>query len=151
MSSSITESPNSIQHAAETIEKITALTEILVDDLNACDMRWTLFVAAAHSYRFDSQLKPIPTNPVSGQPYEIDDLRAVIATVPPFSILLKRLRTKQTIPVEIIELLHWLLVRVRDPYLKSIDRANVSVFSSIFICIWFQRSTFDAQLCCGSS
>lgn len=108
----------------------TALTAVLADDLNACDMKWTFFVAAAHSYRYDSQLKPYPMNPADGKPYEIENLHAIIDKVPPFSELLKKLEAKQPLADEIVHLLHWILVRVRDPYLKSVDRSNVSTTSS---------------------
>lgn len=109
-------------------EKIAAIANALAKDLNACDMKWTFFVAAAHSYRYDSQLKPYPTQPANGKPYEIENLRDIIAKVPPFTDLLQKLQTKQPIDDEIIHLLHWTLVRLQDPYLKSVDRSNVSEF-----------------------
>lgn len=111
--------------------KMTALATVLADDLNACDMKWTFFVAAAHSYRYDSQLKPYPINPADGKPYEIEYLHAIIAKVPPFSALLKKLQAKQPLADEMVHLVHWILVRVRDPYLKSVDRSNVSTTSSL--------------------
>lgn len=107
-------------------EKITTLTAALIDDLNACDMKWTFFVAAAHSYRYDSQLKPFPMHPANGKPYEIDALREIIAKVPPFHELRQKLKATQPIDDEIVNLLHWILVRVRDPYLKSVNRSDVS-------------------------
>lgn len=111
-------------------EEMTALATVLTDDLNACDMKWTFFVAAANSYRYDSQLKPYPVNPADGKPYDIEHLHAIVAKVPPFSALLERLQAKQPLADEIVHLLHWILVRVRDPYLKSVDRSNVSTTSS---------------------
>lgn len=116
--------------ATDLNEKMTILMTALADDLNACDMKWTFFVAAAHSYRYDSQLKPYPTHPANGKPYEIERLREIIAKVPPFAALLQKLRAKRPIDEECIYLLHWILVRSRDSYLKSVDRANVSVFIS---------------------
>lgn len=109
-------------------EKIAALTTALTDDLNACDMKWTFFVAAAHSYRYDSQLKPYPSQPDNGKPYEIERLREIIAKVPPFSSLLRKLQAKRQIDEVSVDLLHWILVRARDPHLKSVDRAKVSVY-----------------------
>lgn len=111
---------------ADIDEKLTALTTVLADDLNACDMKWTFFVAAASSYRHETIMKPYPMHPTNGKPYEIENLREIIAKVPPFSALLTRLRAKQPIDEEVVHLIHWMLVHVRDPHLKSVDRSNVS-------------------------
>lgn len=121
-------------------EKMLTLTAALDVDLNACDMKWTFFVAAAHSYRYDSQLKPFPTNPANGKPYEIDALREIIAKVPPFHELRQKLKTEQPIDDEIVHLLHWILVRVRDPYLKSVNRSDVS-------CSPINSHSFDFIFC----
>lgn len=118
--------PSKCNASTDIDEKLTALQTELTDDLNACDMKWTFFVAAANSYRHETIMKPYPTHPTNGKPYEIENLRETIAKVPPFGALLTQLRAKQPIDEEIVHLVHWILVRVRDPHLKSVDRSNVS-------------------------
>lgn len=106
----------------------------LKDDLNACDMKWTLFVAAAQSYRYDSQLKPFPAFYQMGTTVDITKLMAVIEIVPPLETLLgSLLKMKNSTDdalyltnEKIIQLLHWVLVTVFEPLLKSVDRQNVS-------------------------
>lgn len=120
--------PNKSNGTNDVDGKIVVLTSILNVDLDACDMKWTFFVAAAHSYRYDSQLKPYPMHPITGKPYEIENLHEIIAKVPPFIDLLKKLQAKQPITDDIVHLLYWILVRLRDPYLKSVHRSNVSFF-----------------------
>lgn len=125
--------PNKCNATNDINGKIAALMNVLIVDLDACDMKWTFFVAAAHSYRYDSQLKPYPIHPITGKPYEIENLHEIIANVLPFSDLLKKLQAKQPIADEIVHLLYWILVRLRDPYLKSVHRSNVSFFLFSFL------------------
>lgn len=113
---------------------IYELTIALKTDLNACDLKWTLFVAAAQSYRYDSQLRPFPPFYQDGASVNIAALMAVIVDIPPLSsilgllygmqgdkqgeIFLKHERT--------LRLLHWILVTVSEPCLKSVDSGQVS-------------------------
>lgn len=57
------------------LKKIKELKIAIENDLEACDIRWTLFVAASQSYRFDSRLKPYPPN-FSGA--EINDIEKLV-------------------------------------------------------------------------
>lgn len=104
-------------------------------DINACDIKWTLFVAAASSYRFDSQLKPMPSQYLDGKTFDIDKLRRVIASVPPFHVLLEQLKAPSSLPNDVVDLLHWILLEVRDPYLKSVNRARVSIEIVLVFCV----------------
>lgn len=108
--------------------KMLALKATLADDVNASDIKWTFFVAAAQSYRHDSVAKPFPNYPTSGKQLEIETIREIIAKVPPFDELLHKLKANQPIDEDVVHLLHWILVRVRDPYLKSVIRSDVSSF-----------------------
>jgi len=42
-------------------KKSIALRKILQSDPKAADLKWSLFVAACQSYRYDSCLKPFPS------------------------------------------------------------------------------------------
>lgn len=100
-------------NTAETQNKIDSLKSLLARDLEACDLKWTLFVAAAHSYRYDSRLTPYPqTNPVTGasdaspdaERFDIVAIRRSIETVPE----LRSIRW-QDLTVAVVDLMHWLL------------------------------------------
>ena len=42
-------------------KKCVVLRNILENDLKAADLKWSLFIAACQSYRYDSCLKPFPS------------------------------------------------------------------------------------------
>lgn len=116
-------------------DKIVSLIKKIENDLNACDFKWTLFVTAANSYKYDSLLKPFPTAYVANKLLNINRLREVIASVPCFSRLLIILRNivdqsksdeNHDITDECIDLLHWCLIRSKEPTLKSVHPTNVS-------------------------
>lgn len=112
---------------------VDELVEVLNGDVGACDLKWTLFVAAAQSYRYESQLKPVPPAYQNGPIINIDALLDVIERTPSFRVLQRLLADRnETILLEyrkVIELLHWNLVINADPNLKTVDRSKVSVFS----------------------
>lgn len=116
------------------MEKVQKLIEILEKDLDACDFKWTLFAAAANSYKHDSLLKPFPTTFADGKSLDVGRLRENIAKVPAFMILLDELRSANQnrtfdnteLNEDTIDLLHWCLICVCDPFLKSVKRSNVS-------------------------
>lgn len=129
------------------MEKVKKLTEILENDLVASDFKWTLFVAAANSYKYDSLLKPFPSMFIysNNQTLDIFKLREVIAAVPAFPVFLKELHriaehssfSNMQIDEEMIDLIYWCLLSNREPSLKSIDRLNVSI-SLLFFCVCFK-------------
>lgn len=134
--SPVKQSTNSEYVPAEPDKIIYELITALKTDLNACDLKWTLFVAAAQSYRYDSQLRPFPPfyqDPVVPS-VDIAGISAVIAVVPPLSSILGLLYGMQGDKQDevfrkhesVLRLLHWILVTVAEPCLKSVDRANVS-------------------------
>jgi hypothetical protein len=118
---------------AEINKVISELIETLQRDANACELKWTLFVAAAQSYRYDSQLKPFPPFYQDGQSVNITELLSVIAQVPPLKSVLQVLLQMQNVGSrrfygryhKVLQLLHWNLVSLTDPSLKSVDRQNV--------------------------
>lgn len=116
-------------------DKIVSLIKKIENDINACDFKWTLFVTAANSYKYDSLLKPFPTAYVANKLLNITQLREVIASVPCFSLLLITLRQivdqsksdeNHDITEECIDLLYWCLIRSKEPTLKSVHPTNVS-------------------------
>lgn len=123
------------------MEKVKKLIEILENDLIASDFKWTLFVAAANSYKYDSLLKPFPSTFINNKTLDIFKLREVIANVPAFSVFLDELRRAAEqcsflnvkIDEETVDLIYWCLLSSREPFLKSIDRLNVSIFLFYFI------------------
>lgn len=113
-------------------DKVNILIETLENDLDACDFKWTLFVAAAMSYKYDSLLKPFPNAYVTNKLLNINNLRDTIRNIPALSVLLKKLRNcyddlsnDDCINEENIDLLYWCLITV-EPTLKSVHRLNVS-------------------------
>lgn len=117
-------------------DKANDLLRILESDLEACDFKWTLFVAAANNYKYDSLLKPFPCAFVSNKILQINRLRETIAIIPEFSVLSRRLHIfcdhpnfiDDCIHNKTIDLLHWCLIgdKAKEPILKNINRSNVS-------------------------
>ena len=56
-----------------------------------CDAKWKLFVAAALSYRFDTQLKPFPPRFVSENGPNINSLVLVINDTPNLRVVLQNI------------------------------------------------------------
>lgn len=54
--------------------KVSALKCSLEKDLIACDLKWTLFVAACKTFRFDSCLRPFPPMYIKSDFKDIDAL-----------------------------------------------------------------------------
>ena len=54
--------------------KAVLLRNMLENDLQAADVKWSLFVAACQSYRYDSCLKPFPPQFISNGVKDIDSL-----------------------------------------------------------------------------
>lgn len=125
-------------HLIDSTDRIVSLIYKLENDMNACDFKWTLFVAAANSYKYDSLLKPFPTAFVAEKTLNINYLREVVASVPSFGRLLPILRNiieqlkpneKNDITEETIDLLHWCLIKAKEPTLKSVHPSDVSEIS----------------------
>lgn len=123
------------KESMEIWDKARELIKVLDKDLDASDFKWTLFVAAANSYKYDSLLRPFPSAYATKKVLNISDLRETIASIPRFSQLLPILRNVADRPSQIendisdkaIELLYWCLMGLKEPTLKSINRPNVSI------------------------
>lgn len=101
--------------------QIAALRLRLIADLPACDLQWTLFVAAAQSFRYDTKLSPYPARFTLRPPAEssgalepvvecdIDAILKNIAAVPRLTrILWSKLSSSA------VDLLYWVLCEHGD-------------------------------------
>ncbi|OAD52935.1 Poly [ADP-ribose] polymerase 16 [Eufriesea mexicana] len=105
-------------------KKIQCLKHLLEKDLKAADLKWSLFVAACNTYRCDTCLKPFPPMYIQNECKDIEALRRAIEVIPPLAVILKALSESDAYEKygTAIDLLHWVLVRLRDPYIKSIKK-----------------------------
>ncbi|CAK9811737.1 G2/mitotic-specific cyclin-B [Anthophora plagiata] len=109
----------------EDIEKrIQSLRHVLENDIKAADLKWSLFVAACNTYRYDTCLKPFPPMYIKKECKDIEALRRATEVIPPLAVISKALSEPDVYERygTAINLLHWVLVRLRDPYLKSIKK-----------------------------
>lgn len=58
----------------DTDKKVLALKYFLEKDLRAADLKWSLFVAACHTYRTDTCLRPFPPMYIKNDTKDIDSL-----------------------------------------------------------------------------
>ncbi|XP_055317706.1 protein mono-ADP-ribosyltransferase PARP16 [Sitodiplosis mosellana] len=155
---------NSSEQSNETkrsmdLVKAKSLLQILESDLDACDFKWTLFVAAANNYKYDSLLKPFPSAFIANKVLCIERLRETIAYIPAFDVLLPKLQDfcdhttsiDNTINDETIGLLYWCLISVKEPILKSINRTNFdSVLKKVISVVPGPRPTHIFEVCTSS-
>lgn len=112
------------RHGTSGDKKIVALRNLLERDPRAADIKWSLFIAACQSYRYDSCLKPFPPQFVKNDNKDIDSLREVVDKAPALSLLVHHLHDPdvyQTSP-QIIDLLYWVLIHFRDTRIKSVPK-----------------------------
>lgn len=110
------------------VQQVSNVLFQLNEDIEACDFKWSLFVSASQTYRYDSRLSPYPTQFISAtEKYDIDQILSLIAKVPSFKILrrLLRLPNHGDAPADVIDLLHWVLCKLADPFLQSVPKEQV--------------------------
>lgn len=116
-------------------QTVLDLIDVLGTDLGACDLKWNLFVAAAQSYRYDSQLKPFPPAYQEGASVDIGKLLAVIDQTPSLRLIYQLLldRNERILRKyhKVLRLLHWNFVTVSDPCLRTVNKENVRPMSNI--------------------
>uniref|UniRef100_A0A1A9WR64 ARTD15_N domain-containing protein n=1 Tax=Glossina brevipalpis TaxID=37001 RepID=A0A1A9WR64_9MUSC len=121
--------PQRLQMATNFLKKIEALRSILETDILAADAKWTLFVAAALSYRYDSQLKPFPSRYAEEQSVcDIDSLVSVINDTPKLRVVYQHIVEKNydEFDADVMELLHWVLVEMKEFNLRSLETEEIS-------------------------
>ncbi|XP_012289106.1 mono [ADP-ribose] polymerase PARP16 [Orussus abietinus] len=108
----------------EIAKKILSLKSLLKKDPKAADLKWSFFVAACHTYRFDSCLKPFPPMYIRNECKDIEALRKVIEMVPPLAIIFQELHEPNVYDNHgpAIDLLHWVLIKFKDPLIKSVNK-----------------------------
>ncbi|XP_059479000.1 protein mono-ADP-ribosyltransferase PARP16 isoform X1 [Neocloeon triangulifer] len=99
------------------------LLEILLADLTAADFKWSMFVAAASSYKFDSCLRPFPSQFIRDTEKDIDGLRLVIDETPPFQSLVEQLKKGTYLRTENVKILLWVLQN-QEPKLTTVPKQN---------------------------
>lgn len=115
-------------------KKVIALRNMLENDLQAADVKWSLFVAACQSYRYDSCLKPFPPQFILNDVKDIDSLREVVDKTPSLILLTQHLYDSdayQTSP-QVIDLLYWVLVHLKDVRMQSVPKSE---FESVLQCV----------------
>ncbi|XP_033329435.2 protein mono-ADP-ribosyltransferase PARP16 [Megalopta genalis] len=105
-------------------KKISSVKCVLEKDLKAADFKWSLFVAACNTYRYDTCLKPFPPMYIKNECKDIEALRRAVELIPPLTVILKALQDPDVYErySTTIELLYWVLIRLRDPTIKTISK-----------------------------
>ncbi|XP_050074907.1 protein mono-ADP-ribosyltransferase PARP16-like [Anopheles maculipalpis] len=99
-------------------KRLLVLKTILHDPA-AADLRLSLFVSAARSFRYDSCLQPFPPDFMQNNEKCIDQLCQVLDTVPSVADLPAGLHT---LGEQTIGLLHWILCRQARPALRTVPK-----------------------------
>lgn len=101
----------------------------LEKDIVACDLKWSLFVAAAQSYRYHSRLNPYPPKYATKEKseYDIDRIRLTIQNVAPFHQLLRQIKNEETrLNEDVVDLVHWVVCSKSFPTLQSVAKDQVT-------------------------
>ncbi|KAK3923753.1 Protein mono-ADP-ribosyltransferase PARP16 [Frankliniella fusca] len=109
-------------------DKRAALAACIRADIYAADLRWSLFVAAAQSFKYDTVLRPFPPQFGRGDVKEIDRLREVMTQMPAFPTLLSLLENPATDCSdrgELIDLLYWVLIVQDDPGIRTLSKEEI--------------------------
>ncbi|GBP45719.1 Mono polymerase PARP16 [Eumeta japonica] len=111
------------QAKLESLEKKAIhLRLVLEKDFKAADLKWSLFVAAAFSFRYETCLKPFPPVFIRNDVKDMDALLTVIADVPALDLVIQQLDNHENLIAigHVIELLFYVLVRLKEPNIKTI-------------------------------
>uniref|UniRef100_A0A1B6CHE8 Poly [ADP-ribose] polymerase n=1 Tax=Clastoptera arizonana TaxID=38151 RepID=A0A1B6CHE8_9HEMI len=106
--------------------KLALVLEYLKRDLIAADFKWSLFISATHSFRYDSCLRPFPSMYLKDDVKDIDLMKEDIFKIPALTHLVKFLKDSEKYQVEAstIDLLYWVLIQQKEPTLKSIPNSE---------------------------
>ncbi|KAH0540851.1 hypothetical protein KQX54_020214 [Cotesia glomerata] len=108
-------------------KKVLNLKNFISQDPQAADFKWSLFVAACHTYRHNTCLKPFPPMYTKNECKDIEALREAIEIIPPLAIMFERLDDPKVYDEHqaAIDLLHWVFIGLRDPNIKSVNKDSV--------------------------
>uniref|UniRef100_A0A182QI04 Poly [ADP-ribose] polymerase n=1 Tax=Anopheles farauti TaxID=69004 RepID=A0A182QI04_9DIPT len=101
--------------------KRSLLLEAIKHDPTAVDLRLSLVVSAAKSFRYDSCLQPFPPDFITNNEKSIDQLNRVLETIPPVADLPAALAT---LDERTVDLLYWILFRQAHPSLRTVPKAK---------------------------
>ncbi|CAK1539978.1 unnamed protein product [Leptosia nina] len=103
-------------------KKAVHLRLVLEKDFKAADIKWSLFVAAAFSFRYESCLRPFPPAFMKNGVKDMDELLSVITDVPALDLVLQQLDNLDNLEhiSDIVDLLFYVLVRLKEPSLKTV-------------------------------
>ncbi|XP_041772703.1 protein mono-ADP-ribosyltransferase PARP16-like [Anopheles merus] len=93
----------------------------IIHDPAATDLRLSLFISAAKSFRYDSCLQPFPPDFITNNEKSIDQLCRVLETIPPVADLPAGLAA---LDEQTVGLLHWILCRQARPALRTVPKAQ---------------------------
>ncbi|XP_026319779.1 mono [ADP-ribose] polymerase PARP16 [Hyposmocoma kahamanoa] len=102
-------------------KKAVHLRLILEKDFKAADIKWSLFVAAAFSFRYESCLRPFPPAFLKNGIKDMDELLSIITDVPALDLVLQQLDNLDNLAhiSDILDLLFYVLVRLKEPILRT--------------------------------
>ncbi|CAH0405399.1 unnamed protein product [Chilo suppressalis] len=105
-------------------KKAVHLRLVLEKDFKAADIKWSLFVSAAFSFRYESCLRPFPPAFIKNGIKDMDELLSVITDIPALDLVLQQLDNLDNLSIisGIIDLLFYVLVRLKEPTLKTIPQ-----------------------------
>lgn len=108
--------------------QILNLRLALEKDIAACDIKWSLFVAAAQSYRYNSRLNPYPPKYATKEKseYDIEEIRLTISKVPPLNELLEQIKNDVgNSNQNVVDIVHWVVCSKSFPSLRSVAKNEV--------------------------
>lgn len=126
---------NTVTESQNTQNQIFNLRLALEKDIAACDIKWSLFTAAAQSYRYHSRLNPYPPKYATKEKseYDIDQIRLTISNVPPLHQLLRQIKNEETqLNKDVVDLVHWVLCSNSFPLLRCVAKDEVVMHALLF-------------------
>ncbi|XP_073957915.1 poly(ADP-ribose) polymerase 16 [Choristoneura fumiferana] len=133
------------QARLESLEKKAVhLRLVLEKDFKAADIKWSMFVSAAFSFRYESCLRPFPPAFMKNGIKDMDELLSVITDVPALDLVLQHLDNLENLSAysDIIDLLFYVLVRLKEPCLKALP---LETHDAILSCVRCSQATPKPQ------
>lgn len=125
-------------------KQISDIKTLLEKDINACDIKWTLFVVAAQSYRFGSRLSPCPTKYINKDSINNEAIKEIIGQVPTFAILLNYIIKKEysRLDNDVVDIIHWVISRPSDIVFQTVKGNHVWYFKCNVLIIFLNLLLF---------
>lgn len=141
-----------IKDSKDYIQKLFDLKIELVKDLYANDAKWSLFVAAASSYRYESLLKTLPSkyqNSFNSNSDDIELLNKIINETSSLQNILNDCNNKNydNINPDVIELIHWILIDSNDFQLRTITEKEKEILFQKYFKKSDQKPSYIFEIC----